>query len=75
MVGILQILSTNCQPIKNEWIAGGITGLPLGTAEGLKHSISSLFDGKYIRERAASGSKRLIEMSLNPIEIADDKHT
>jgi len=31
-----------------------------GKAETVKHSINSLFDGKNTRERAASGSKRLI---------------
>jgi hypothetical protein len=38
--------------------------LPCGKAEGVKHSINSLFEGKNIREIAASGSKRLIEVSL-----------
>lgn len=39
--------------------------LPWGKADAVKHSINSLFDGKNIRERVASGSKRLIEVSLN----------
>jgi len=53
--------------------------LPWGRADAVKHSINSLFDGKNIRERVASGSKRLIEVSLKckieKIAQTTNKHT
>jgi hypothetical protein len=61
MATILRILSGPGQP---KIMGSDRRTLPCGKDEGVKHSINSLFDGKNIRERAASGSKRLIEVSL-----------
>jgi len=61
MATILRILSG---PGQLKFMGSDRRTLPCGKAEEVKHSINSLFEGKYIRESAASGSKRLIEMSL-----------
>lgn len=63
MAMILRILSFPGQP-QNTNMGNDRRILPCGKTEAVKHSINSLFDGKNIRESAASGSKRLIEVSL-----------